>query len=485
MLDHSGKLARFALTLAAVVVTATAATVPSVSAASRPAALHLAGGFGLRVVSQQRLDPRLLAVTLSTGALYGQPKVDIVLPAGYRAKRNRHRRYPVFYLFPGTGGQASDWVVAGGAEQASAKLPMIIVSPDIAIDGDGGGWCTNWFNTDTSQTGGPHNWETFHIKQLVPWIDHNLRTRAARSQRAIAGLSQGGFCSTSYPARHPDLFGISLSYSGAPDIAYTDPAIDPTGKIIPSSTAIINAIETSFDHVPANSAFGPRATEEINWANHDPATLANNLRNTRLFLWTGNGQIGPFTTPDCTSGFAMSIESLVGQDTDAFYARSTGLGIPSAYNNYGAGTHCFAYWARDLQQTIGPVAHGFSHPSSPPGKVTYTIADPTYTIYGWRVAMHRTAEEFSTLEQANRRGFALAGSGTATVLTPPFFVRHARYTVTLRTGRFKRTIEARPSRKRRLRIKVPLGPSSPRQQFTAGATTTVFTTNVRIRRRRL
>lgn len=465
-------------------VTATVAAVPSASAASRPAGLHLGDGFGLHVVSQQRLDQRLLEVTLSTGALYGQPKVDIVLPAGYGAKRNRHRRYPVFYLLPGTGGNASDWVVAGGAEVVSAKLPMILVSPDIAINGDGGGWCTDWFNTDTSQTGGPHNWETFHIRQLIPWIDHNLRTRTDRSQRAIAGLSQGGFCSTSYPARHPDLFGISLSYSGAPDIAYTDPTIDPAGQIIPSSTAVINFIETNFDHVPANSAFGPRATEEINWANHDPATLANNLRHTRLFLYTGNGQIGPFTTPDCTSAFASSIESLVGQDTDAFHSRLTRLGIPSVYSNYGPGTHCFAYWARDLQQTIGAVAHDFSHPAPPPRKVTYTNADPTYTIYGWRIAMHRTAQEFSTLEHANRRGFALAGSGTATVLTAPLFVPHARYTMTLKTATVRRTVKVRASRKRRLRIEVPLGPPNPQQQFTAGAATAVFTTNVKIRARR-
>jgi S-formylglutathione hydrolase FrmB len=372
--------------------------------------------------------------------------------------------------------------VAGGAEQASAKLPMIIVSPDIAINGDGGGWCTNWFNTDVSQTGGPHDWEAFHIKQLIPWIDHNLRTRTDRSQRAIAGLSQGGFCSTSYPARHPDLFGISLSYSGAPDIAYTDPIIDPMGQIIPSSTAIINAIETGFDHVPANSAFGPRATNELNWANHDPATLAGNLRDTRLFLWTGNGQIGPFTTPDCTSGFASYIESLVGQDTDAFHSHLTSLGIPSVYDNYGPGTHCFAYWARDLQQTIGAVAHDFSHPSPPPRRVTYTNADPTYTIYGWGVAMHRAAAEFSTLEDADARGFALAGSGAATVLTPPSFVPQARYAVALRTTRAKRTIEVRASRRGRLRIVVPLGPANPQQQFTAGAATAVFTTKVKIRR---
>ncbi len=463
--------------LAAILAAIGAGIAPTAAAAATP---RLSDGYGLHIVSQQQLDPRLITATLSTRALYGQPKVDIVLPAGYDAPRNRHRRYPVFYLLPGTGGHASDWIDAGGAEQASAKLPMILVSPDIAINGDGGGWCTNWFNTDTSQTGGPHNWETFHIDQLLPWIDHNLRTRANRSGRALAGLSQGGFCSTSYPARHPDVFGISLSYSGAPDIAYDDPAIDPTGKVITESTGIINAIEIAYDHVPANSMFGPRATEEVNWATHDPATLALNLRDTKLLLYTGNGQLGPFTTPDCTSSFAQTIENLVGQDTDAFHSRLVGLRIPSVYENYGPGTHCFGYWARDLQQTIGGVAYDFAHPQPPPRKVTYTIASPAYTIYGWNVAMHRKAEEFSTLQNADHQGFALLGSSSGTVLTAPLFFRRTRYTVTLRGAKVHQTIVVRTDGDGRLRIDVPLGPPNPLQQFTTGATTPVYTTHVKI-----
>jgi S-formylglutathione hydrolase FrmB len=281
-----------------------------VAAQSACAAPRLADGFGLHVVSQQQLDRRLLAVTVSTRALYGTAGVRILLPAGYYARRNRHRRYPVFYLLPGTGGHASDWTRFGGAERVTARRPMIVVMPDIAINGDGGGWCANWFS---HRVAGAHDWETFHIDELIPWIDSNLRTRRNRAGRAIAGLSQGGFCSTSYAARHPDLFGIALAYSGAPDIAYDAAAIGP-------STSIVNFIETNYDRVPANSIFGLRATEEINWANHDPATLAGNLRHTGLFMYAGNGQPGPLDV-GVPSAFATGIESLVGQDTAAFHRR--------------------------------------------------------------------------------------------------------------------------------------------------------------------
>ncbi len=461
--------------LTATLATLTLGLLPSIAAAATP---RLSNGHGLHVVSQRQVNSRLLVLTLSTKALYGPVRVDILLPTGYSAPRNRHRRYPVFYLLPGTGGAASDWVNFGGAEQVSAGVSMIIVSPDIAINGDGGGWCTNWFNQNTAQTGGVHDWETFHIDELIPWIDKDLRTRANRSGRAIAGLSQGGFCSMSYPARYPDVFGIALAYSGAPDIAYDPLAIGP-------STSIINYTETVYDHVPANSMFGPRATDEINWANHDPATLAPNLRSTKLFLYTGNGQRGPLAGPGCTSSFAEAIEGLVGQDTTAFHKRLAALRIPSVYDAYGPGTHCFAYWARDLRHSIGAIAHDFAHPSLPPRRVTYTIAEPTYTIYGWHVATHRLAEEFSSLENADDSGFAVTGSGSATVTTPPFFRARASYTVALRGARIHRTIRIRARADGRLRFGVPLGPPNRYQQFTAAADaagTVMYTTRVAIRR---
>ena len=48
-----------------------------------------------------------------------------------------------------------------------------------------------------------------------------------------------------------------------PDIAH-----DAEAQLL--ITPIINATETFLDHVMANSMFGPRLTEEVNWAAHDP-----------------------------------------------------------------------------------------------------------------------------------------------------------------------------------------------------------------------
>jgi len=289
------------------------------AAAARPAPPSFQSGDGLQVTSAQRLDKRLYELTVTTPSLPGPAAIRILLPASYESEPRR--RYPVLYLFHGTSGGAADWTEKGEAEQTTEGLPLIVVMPDIGLDDDGGGYCTNWVS-------GAYSWETFHIDQLIPWVGANLRTIASRAGRAIAGLSQGGFCSLSYAARHPDLFQTALAYSGVPDIAWN--ADDTVGF-----TAVAYATEVGLDGEPPNSMFGSRAGEEINWADHDPTTLAENLRGMNLFEYFGNGVPESGETPEPG---AMSIEALVHEDNIHFHERLTELGIPSVYDPYGNGT---------------------------------------------------------------------------------------------------------------------------------------------------
>jgi S-formylglutathione hydrolase FrmB/alkylhydroperoxidase family enzyme len=449
---------------ACVAAVAIAAAAPARSQAA--AAPVLRSGEGLRLVSERRLDPRLLAVAVRTAALPGPANIRILLPRGYAA--HPRRRYPVLYLIHGTSGGASDWTKFGHAAKATAGRRLIVVMPDIALNRDGGGWCSNW-------PSGAYDWETFHIDQLLPWIDGNLRTRPSRGGRAIAGLSQGGFCSTSYAARHPDLFGTAFSYSGAPDIFY-----DPDARA--GAMFIINGTEVALDHVPANSIFGDPVTDAVNWAAHDPATLAENLRATRLFLFTGNGQPGPL---DSGSNLGSSaIEGAVHESTHEFHNRLEKLGIPSFYDDYGPGLHTWPYWARDLRQSMGPLMASFKHPARVPHAITYRSADDSYAVYGWRVQTHRAAREFSYLSDARCSGFAIAGSGSASVTTPRCLQPGRRYRVRLRGDRASGSLVATASRTGRLRLDVPLGPANPYQQYTvlAGvAGTAVYRTQVSIR----
>ena len=447
----------------------TALVVLSAIAPAQAIALpRLRDASGIHVASVHALDRRLVALSVSTQALSGPVDMRILLPSGYA--KHPHRRYPVLYLLDGTSGHAADWTQFGAAEQTTAGRPLIVVMPNIDLNGDGGGWCTDWFNTGAR---GQPEWETFHIDQLVPWVDRNLRTIAGRDGRAIAGLSQGGFCSMSYAARHPDLFETALSFSGAPDIAY-----DTEAQLL--VTPVINATETFLDHVPANSMFGPRLSEEVNWAAHDPTTLAGNLRGMNLFMYTGNGFPGPLDS-GLPNGGSDLIEGGVEILTRLFHQRLEALGIPSFYDDYGAGTHSWPYWARDLRQSIGPVMTDFKHPLPPPRTITFTAAEGSYEAFGWRVTMHRAVEEFSTLKDASPSGFTLEGSGSATVVTPAKYVPRRSYTVTIGS----QTQRERADRHGSLTIQVPLGPSDTTQEYPLDGPplgTHVYTTDVAIAR---
>lgn len=435
--------------------------------ASTASALTFHGGHGLAITKVRRINPRLYAIVVRTKALPRPASIYILLPPGYSSRAGR--RYPVFYLLHGTSGRASNWTQTGHAQRVIGNRPLITVMPDIDLNGDGGGWCTNWPD-------GAERWETFHIHQLLPWVQANLRTLNSRGERAIAGLSQGGFCSLSYAARHPDLFSIALGYSGAPDIYY-----DPQART--GSEAVINATEVGLDHVPPNTFFGNPLTDGINWAAHDPASLAENLRWTRMYMYWGNGQDGPFDAPGSAGG-ANGIEALVWADNNYFQARLNSLGIPAYFNDYGNGTHSWPYWTRDLRWSIGRIMFDFEHPAPAPAQFTYTSADNSYSIYGWQVRMHRTAREFSTLSQVGRKGFDLSGSGSATVLSAPIYRPNTTYAVHMYgDGARRRSVFVHAGRRGRLNLKVQLGPSNPYQQDTAQAQahgTAVYTTTVAI-----
>jgi hypothetical protein len=96
--------------------------------------------------------------------------------------------------------------------------------------------------------------------------------------------------------------------------------------------------------------------------------------------------------------------------------------------------------------------------------------------------MHRSVQEFSTLGGANTRGFTLAGSGSASVTTPPLFVGRALYAVRTTLGDGSaRPLVLRAGRDRRLRLSVPLGPSNAISSFPALPGAKVFTTRVAIK----
>jgi S-formylglutathione hydrolase FrmB len=233
-------------------------------------------GNGISVVSQST-NGREIDLQVATTDVQGQHQVIVLLPEGYST--NQTTRYPVLYLLHGALAGPSGWVSPpGAAPQITDPYPVITVIPDGGLKG----WYTDWVN---GYQYAPQNWEDFHLSQLVPWIDANLRTIADRSGRAVAGLSMGGFGSIHYAEDRPDLFSYAASFSGALDLGnqYTESAIygEETGMVPGAGPS-----------VPPGAIFGPEYwpsnQHEVDLSDVNPANVAH-LRNTTVALYVGTG----------------------------------------------------------------------------------------------------------------------------------------------------------------------------------------------------
>jgi hypothetical protein len=137
------------------------------------------------------------------------------------------------------------------------------------------------------------------------------------------------------------------------------------------------------------------------------------------------------------------------------------LGIDHTWDDYGPGTHNFAYWNRSLQRTLPTFMNVFAENRQDPRRFSYRSIESTYDIYGWTVTMDRPVVEFSALEGVSREGFTLSGSGDATVVSAPVYEPGATYDVTVGSTESRQ----QANEEGRLTIAVPLGAANPVQQY--------------------
>jgi enterochelin esterase-like enzyme len=133
---------------------------------------------------------------------------SIYLPAGYQESNHA---YPVVYLLHGAGSGKdgnNDWIKAGDMQSitdraiASNKIkPMVIVMPDAEM--------TYYMNN----VNGDYQFEDYFMKELLPYIEKNYRVKKGRDNRALSGLSMGGFGSLLYGLHHPNQFSAVAALS--------------------------------------------------------------------------------------------------------------------------------------------------------------------------------------------------------------------------------------------------------------------------------
>src|SRR5690606_17768332 len=128
-------------------------------------ALAANNGFGLTIVESGVVDHRLQWYRFSTPEIGWNPAINVLLPDGYHTSG---KRYPVLYLLHGGAQDFRWWHLEGDVYNATAWKDLIVVMPD--------GGAAGWYCNPVASITGPRNWESFHINQVIPWIDANFRT---------------------------------------------------------------------------------------------------------------------------------------------------------------------------------------------------------------------------------------------------------------------------------------------------------------------
>ena len=164
-------------------------------------------------VAEHEDHGRMQYYKLAPSSIGWLPRVNVLLPDGYDATR----RYPVLYLLHGGGEDYSTFDTKYDIRNHTAGRDLIVVMPD--------GGAAGWYSDPESSNVGPRNWETFHIKELIPWVDATFSTTGQASGRAVSGFSMGGFGALKYAAKYPELFGSVSSHSGPADLRIQDGAV--------------------------------------------------------------------------------------------------------------------------------------------------------------------------------------------------------------------------------------------------------------------
>lgn len=306
---------------------------PPTALADAPA---LTSGNGITVTGWRWITGRTFEVDVTTAkvaanAVNGPHRVRVTLPTNYFTAATT--RFPVLYLLHGgAGGNSAQWTTGGGAvEPITANQPVITVMPD----GGKVGWYTNWID----QSQGAQAWRDFHVDQLIPWIDANLRTIASKSGRAIAGLSMGGFGAIRYAQDRPDLFAYAASFSGAVDLG------DYGTRGVIGEQAGQNGYNPS---APFGNPFPPL---DSTYTALNPINRAARLNGVAVGLWVGSGV-----------GFWDQLEGTMARSAKKFSDALTAAGVPHFYWNYGVpgpsspygcdGGHNFSCWNFALNDAL-------------------------------------------------------------------------------------------------------------------------------------
>ncbi|PXY16713.1 hypothetical protein BA062_38630 [Prauserella flavalba] len=369
-----------------------------------------------------------------------------------------------------------------GFQSQLSRARFVVVAPDA---NPAASWCHNcgWIDGRSHLlpnlppvTGEQVPGDTFLHQELYPLIEHLFNVRTDRAGRGVSGFSMGGYAAMIQGMKHPDDYAFVGSVSGVYEIL-TEPRL----------RAIWEALGYLRDQ-----GYGTGLTEEVWWRNYDPSQLATNLAGTgtKFLLSYGDAclsraAVGNAAYPPLRNPAAASIEFVLNANNSLGVRDLAAKGIPvqvvTLPGVHGANDH------RVYSDYLVAAANDtFTHSVPDPATFSYRTVNPTFSVWGYDVSVHRSADEFLSLDNARRDGtsFTVTGTGQAEGDTPATFAPGSTHQVVLTAGdgsTVTRAVTADGSG--RLPVSVDLGPSNllPQQTLTdALALSSARTVTVRI-----
>ena len=148
-------------------------------------------------------------------------RITIYTPPGYE---NGKDKYPVFYLLHGMGGDEEAWINLGRTSQildnliASGKAkPMIVVMPNgnVIQEAAPGESSLGLYKPGMQLDGTMDGQFEAAFKDVIKFVESRFRVIPRKSDRAVAGLSMGGFHALHISRYYPNTFDYIGLFSAA------------------------------------------------------------------------------------------------------------------------------------------------------------------------------------------------------------------------------------------------------------------------------
>lgn len=201
--------------------------------------------------------------------------------------------YPCFYLLHGASDDYTAWMTNTGIWRYVRDLPLVVVMPD--------GERSFYVNTYSGE-----RFEDYLMQDVIPRVEHAFPVKTGRENRAVGGLSMGGYGSMLLGLKHPDQFCSVGSHSSA------------------------FSVHASPQHT---QVFGPEGSLQ--------------RRENNLFRLAEAAEVEtlPSLFIDC------GVDDFLIESNRSFHAHLKQLGIPHHYAEH-PGAHNWDYWDVHIQESL-------------------------------------------------------------------------------------------------------------------------------------